>query len=80
MPQKMRVQLAATHAIVEAVAAVDLVQAAVGTTGLRNEHAFQKHFRDVRTLAHHAYVSASRYESVGQLMLGVDPEWPFYGL
>ena len=80
MPGKMKLQLAATHAAAAAVKAVDLVQAAAGTTGVRDEHRFQRHFRDVHTIEHHAYISAGRYESGGQYFLDVPIEWPFYGL
>ena len=53
---------------------------AVGTTGIRDEHRFQRYFRDVHTIEHHAYISAARYESGGQYFLRVPIEWPFYGL
>jgi indole-3-acetate monooxygenase len=80
MPGKMKLQLAATHAAATSARAVDLVQAAAGTTGIRDEYRFQRHFRDVHTITQHAYISASRYESGGQYFLGVPIEWPFYGL
>jgi alkylation response protein AidB-like acyl-CoA dehydrogenase len=80
MPGKMKMQQAATHAVAASAKAVDLVQAVAGTTGMREEHQFQRHFRDLHTMIHHAYVSASRYESAGQYLLGVPIEWPFYGL
>lgn len=80
MPGKMKLQLAGTHAVAAAARAVDLVQTAAGTTGIRDEHRFQRYFRDVHTIVHHAYISAARYESGGQYFLGVPIEWPFYGL
>ena len=80
MPGKMKLQLAATYAIAAAVRTVDLVHKAVGTTGVRDEHRFQRYFRDVHTIEHHAYISAARYESGGQYFLRVPIEWPFYGL
>jgi alkylation response protein AidB-like acyl-CoA dehydrogenase len=80
MPRKMKLQLAATYAVGAATKAVDLVHAAVGATGIHDEYGFQRHFRDLHTITQHAYVSASRYESVGQYFLGVPIEWPFYGL
>lgn len=80
MSGKMKLQLAATHAVVEAARVVDLVHSAAGTTAIREEHSLQRHFRDVHTITQHAFVSASRYESGGQYFLGVPIEWPFYGL
>ena len=66
MPGKMKMQQAATFAMAAAAKVVDLVQAIAGTTGVREEHQLQRHFRDVHTLMHHAYASAGRYESAGQ--------------
>jgi alkylation response protein AidB-like acyl-CoA dehydrogenase len=80
MPGKMKLQLAGTYAVAAAARVVDLVQNAAGTTGIREEHRFQRYFRDVHTIVHHAYISATRYESGGQYFLGVPIEWPFYGL
>jgi alkylation response protein AidB-like acyl-CoA dehydrogenase len=78
--QKIQLQLAATHAIVASAEVVDLVHAAAGTTGIRTEHPFERHFRDVHTITQHGYVSASRYESTGQLLLGLKSDWPFFAL
>jgi hypothetical protein len=71
-------QLATTHAIVCAAKAVELVHAAAGTSSIRNEYQFQKYFRDVHTITQHAFASASRYESVGALMLGAESDWGFF--
>jgi alkylation response protein AidB-like acyl-CoA dehydrogenase len=78
LDQKLKMQLATSHAIVCAAKAVDLVHAAAGTSSIRNEHKFQKYFRDVHTITQHAFVSASRYESVGALLLGVESDWGFF--
>jgi alkylation response protein AidB-like acyl-CoA dehydrogenase len=79
-PQKVKVQLAACHAIVASAQAVDLVHAAAGTSGIRNEHRLQQHFRDVHVITQHAFVSASRYESMGRVILGLPTDWPFFDL
>lgn len=80
MPRKMKLQLAATHAAATGAKVVDLVHSAVGTTGIREEHRFQRYFRDAHTITQHGFISPSRYESGGQYLLGVPVEWPFYGL
>jgi indole-3-acetate monooxygenase len=80
MPDKAKVQLAATYAIVASGQAVDLVHAAAGASAIRDEHRFQRHFRDVHTITQHGFVSASRYESAGQLLLGSRVDWPFFAL
>ena len=60
--------------------AVDLVHASVGTSEIRDEQPFQRHFRDIHTITQHGFISAGRYQSVGQYALGVPIEWPFYGI
>ena len=75
----MKIQLAACHATQAAARAVDLVFAVAGTTAIRNHAPFQKYFREVHTITQHAFLSASRFESVGQLMLDVNTDWPFFG-
>ncbi len=65
MPGKMKLQLAATYAAAAAAKVVDLVHAAAGTTSIRDEHRFQRHFRDAHTITQHAFISASRYEFGG---------------
>ncbi|MGH7822461.1 MAG: acyl-CoA dehydrogenase family protein [Candidatus Binatia bacterium] len=78
MAQKMKLQLACSNAVLSVAAVVDLVHAAVGTTGIRNGYAFQKYFRDAHVITQHAFGSASRFEDVGRWMLGLEPEWPFF--
>ena len=78
LDQKLRMQLATSHAVMCAAKAVDLVHAAAGTSSIRNEYQFQKYFRDVHTITQHAFASASRYESVGALMLGMESDWGFF--
>ena len=78
LEQKLKMQLAASHSVVCAAKAVELVHAAAGTSSIRNEYKFQRYFRDVHTITQHAFVSASRYESVGALMLGGESDWGFF--
>jgi alkylation response protein AidB-like acyl-CoA dehydrogenase len=78
MEYKCKAQLASTHAILAAAEAVDLVHAAVGASGIRREYHFEKYFRDVHVITQHAFASASRLESVGQILMGLGPEWPFF--
>ena len=78
LDQKLKMQLATSHAIVCAAKAVELVHAAAGTSSIRNEYQFQRYFRDVHTITQHAFASASRYESVGALMLGAESDWGFF--
>ena len=72
------IQLAAAHGVEAAATAVRLVHQVAGTSAIRNNRPFAAHFRDVHTVTQHAFVSPSRYESVGQLMFGLPPEWPLF--
>jgi len=78
MRQRAQCQIACSHAVVAAARAVDLVHAAAGASAIRNEQQFQKYFRDVHVITQHAFVGAARFESAGQVMLGLEPEWPFF--
>jgi indole-3-acetate monooxygenase len=78
LDRKLKMQLATTYAVVCAAKAVDLVHAAAGASAIRNEYKFQQYFRDVHTITQHAFVSASRYESVGAVMLGAESDWGFF--
>jgi len=77
MAGKARLQLASSHVPIAAAEAVDLIHSLAGTAGIRNDQAFQRHFRDVHVITQHAFVSESRMEAVGQVRFGLDPNWPF---
>jgi indole-3-acetate monooxygenase len=80
LDRKLKMQLATSHANVSAAKAVELVHDAAGASAIRNRYRFQRYFRDARTMTQHAASSASRYESVGALMLGEQSDWPFFAL
>jgi len=70
--------LAASFGMEAAVQAVDLVHGIAGTSAIRNEQRFQQYFRDVHTISQHAFASASRYESLGKILLGRQSDWALY--
>ncbi|HZQ37199.1 MAG TPA: acyl-CoA dehydrogenase family protein [Dehalococcoidia bacterium] len=72
--------LASSFGVELAVKAVDILQGLAGTTGIRAEHPFQQYFRDIHTINQHALANASRFESLGKLILGRQSDWPFYYL
>ena len=78
LAEKVRCQLASSNVVIAAKEAVDLVHSCVGTAGVRSEQRFQKHFRDVHVITQHAFVCESRLEAVGQIMLGLEPDWGFF--
>lgn len=72
--------LAATQAVSSAVQAVEQVHRLAGTTGIYTRSRLERHFRDIETLRHHGFMSESRYETFGQVYLGVEPEFALVAL
>ena len=60
-----------------AVAAVELVYSVAGTSGIYTRNPLERYFRDVQVLRHHAFGAETRYETVGQVYLGLPPDFPF---
>jgi len=77
MEQGMKVQLASTFTVQSSVKAVNIIHDLAGLTGMRESHPIQRHFRDINTIRQHAFTSYARYQAVGQLMLGLEPNWGF---
>jgi alkylation response protein AidB-like acyl-CoA dehydrogenase len=83
---KYKIQLATCHAIEQCAEIVTMVFKLAGSSGFRRgadprsklELRFEKHLRDATTMTQHAFGSTSRYESVGQTMLGLESDWPFF--
>jgi alkylation response protein AidB-like acyl-CoA dehydrogenase len=78
MQERAQCQIACSHAVVAAARAVDLVHAVAGASAIRNEQSFQKYFRDIHVITQHAFVGAARFESAGQVLLGLESDWPFF--
>jgi len=73
-----RARLAITHAIHEAVRAVDMVFHAAGTNAIYSANPLERHFRDVHVVVQHNAAFAVHYESAGKVLLGLrptDPGW-----
>jgi len=73
--QKADVLLAMTHAVSSAVKAVDLMYSVAGTSGIYTRSPLERYFRDVQVLKHHAFGAETRYETVGQVYLGLPPDF-----
>jgi indole-3-acetate monooxygenase len=67
--------LAGTHAVQTSVRAVDMAFSLAGSDAVYERSPIERCFRDVQTLRHHGFVNESRYEAVGQVLLGVEPEF-----
>lgn len=74
--QKADLLLAMAHAMSSAAKAVDLACRVAGTTSIRAASPLERCFRDVQTMKHHVFASEARYGTVGQVYLGVEPDFP----
>ncbi len=75
--QRMTIRLAATHAIQQAMAVVDFAYHAAGATAIFASNAFERRFRDMHTVAQQLQGRRSHFETVGQFMLGIEPDTSF---
>jgi alkylation response protein AidB-like acyl-CoA dehydrogenase len=77
LEDKADLMLAASWAVRSAARATDLMHRMGGTSGIYARNRLERHFRDAQTVRHHGFVCESRLETVGQVYLGVEPEFPF---
>jgi indole-3-acetate monooxygenase len=75
LEQKADLMLASAHAVRTAAGVADLMHRAGGTGGIYARSGLERHFRDAQTVRHHGFVCESRLETVGQVYLGVEPEF-----
>jgi alkylation response protein AidB-like acyl-CoA dehydrogenase len=72
---KIRMQLAVCFVAETCAEAARLVNDAVGTSSIRTESPFERHFRDAHVLLQHSDKSSARYASAGRLMFGLENDW-----
>jgi alkylation response protein AidB-like acyl-CoA dehydrogenase len=77
LEDKADLMLGAAWAVQSAARATDLMHRMGGTSGIYTRNRLERHFRDAQTVRHHGFVAESRLETVGQVYLGVEPEFPF---
>ena len=80
LEQKADLQLAAAHAASAAAEVTDMMHRLAGTSGIYAASPLERHFRDAQTLRQHGFLSENRFEAVGQVYLGVEPEFPMLAL
>lgn len=74
LEQRAEVLLACVQAVAAAAQAVDLVYSASGTSAIYKGGRIEQHFRDANVLRQQGFVSESRFETVGQVSLGLPPD------
>ena len=75
--QRIRLRLAATYAIHEALEVVEASYADAGATAIFEGNPFERRLRDMHAVSQQIQSSASHYESVGQHYLGMQPNLRF---
>ena len=69
--------LASAHAVRTSAHVADLMHRMGGTSGIYERSRLERHFRDAQTVRHHGFLCEARLETVGQVYLGLDPEFAF---
>jgi len=72
---KVRLQLAVSFAAEACAEAVRLVADVAGSSAIRLEHPFERHFRDVHVLTQHTSKATPRYATAGRLLFGLENDW-----
>lgn len=74
--QRALVRLAVVNASQAGIGAVDRCFEAAGTTALFVTNPIQRCLRDVRSAGQHIVLSSAGFETVGRVLLGLDPDTP----
>ena len=77
VPARARVRLACAFAIQSAEAAVDYAYKSAGVDAIFLGTPFERRFRDMHTLSQQIQSRTAHFESVGQIMLGIQPAGTF---
>jgi alkylation response protein AidB-like acyl-CoA dehydrogenase len=74
--QRAIVRLACVNAAHRAVEAVDLCYELAGTTALFTGHRINRLWRDAHAARHHVALAYAGWETVGRVLLGLEPDTP----
>lgn len=75
LEQRADLMLAGAYAVRSAARVADLMHRMAGTSGIYARNRLERHLRDALTVRHHGFFNESRLETVGQVYLGVEPEF-----
>jgi alkylation response protein AidB-like acyl-CoA dehydrogenase len=73
LDQRMAIRLASTFAIHQSMSVVDMAYHAAGSTAIFEENPFERRFRDIHTVSQQVQGRQEHFETVGQYLLGLDP-------
>ncbi len=69
--------MSATYAIHQAKEVVDAAYHAAGATAIFTSNAFERRFRDVHAVTQQLQGRQAHFETVGQFLLGIEPDMSF---
>jgi indole-3-acetate monooxygenase len=71
---RIALRLASTWTLHQATAVVDTAYHMAGATAVFAANKFERRFRDMHAIAQQIQARDAHYESVGQILLGLDPD------
>ena len=74
LDQRVRIRLAASHAIAQARDVADFAYHAAGGTAVFTSQAFERRFRDIHTVAQQLQGRDDHFENVGKFLLDLPPD------
>jgi alkylation response protein AidB-like acyl-CoA dehydrogenase len=77
LDQRMTIRLAATYAIHQAKDVADIAYQAAGSSAIFTAGAFERRFRDIHAVTQQLQGRQAHFETVGQYLLGLDPDTQF---
>ncbi len=80
LEEKAGLLLAATHTNKSCVEAIELMYTAAGTSGIYLKNKLAHYLTDAQVLRQHGFMNESRYETAGQVFLGMRPDLPIIEL
>ena len=75
-PTRAAARLASVTAAKLAAQAVDLIYDAAGATSIQTSSDIERCWRDAHAITQHVLLSTGRFEIVGRVLLGLDPDSP----
>jgi alkylation response protein AidB-like acyl-CoA dehydrogenase len=77
LDQRVKIRLAASHAIARAREVADFAYHAAGGTAVFTRQAFERRFRDIHTVAQQLQGRDDHFENVGRFLLDLPPDTTF---
>lgn len=68
--------LSAIHAVRSSAKVTDMMHRLGGSSGIYESNPLERYFRDATTLRQHGLVSENKLEAIGQVYLGLPPDFP----